>query len=334
MATESKEKTKPDRETIIRHYLPYDYPPEWMDYVKSLNLAQRIHGAMCDIGPMKKDRMMDGGQQRFAYHSHVVITAQCKAVFEKWRLSLTNTVLEEHHEPITIGKYETKGFFTTARVRVRLTNIDDPADFAEVDHVGYGQDTSDKGIGKAVTYASKYALMKLLMISDGEEPDNESIDWDSFDQEMGRKTRPQRQQAERKGNTRAAATEAAREAMQAAQDGQGKPVSRMTPGEIFAAIVTELKPMGESGETLKAFLKNHDGATSLDKVPRERLETLYSEARAKAQAFETLRRAALASGDPEGAEARMATVIGDRSAFAVTADELYREAEKIRGAVA
>lgn len=331
METNQAEPVKPDRETIIRHFLPYSYPIEWMEHVQTLNVYQRLHGAMADTGPLKKDRTMDGGKQKFAYHGHAVITAQSKAVFEKWRIAVSNTVLEEHHESILIGQYNTPGYFTTARVRVRLFNIDDPTDFIEAEHVGYGQDTSDKGIGKAVTYASKYALMKILMISDGEEPDIESMDWDALDQEIGRKTRPARQAAAKKENTRSAAREAAQAAM---ENGPGKPASQMANNELFAAIISELRPMGVDKESLGLYLKNHDGAATLAQVPHERMVALYTESRAKRNAYDTCKRAMEKSADPEGAEARLAGVVAGRSAFAITAEELYKAAEQIQGAAA
>lgn len=322
---------KRDKAAIIRHFLPKDYPPEWMEYVSGLNVYQRIHGAMGDIGPMKKDRMMDGGQQKFAYHGHAMITAQSKAVFEKWRIALSNTVLDESHEPIEIGKFKTPGYFTTARVRIRLFNIDDPTQFIEAEHIGYGQDTSDKGIGKAVTYASKYAIMKILMISDGEEPDVESMDWDAFDEEMGRKTKKDRKQAAKRGTTQQAAQEAAQAALQGKTD---KPAAQMSNGELFAAIITELRCFGVDRDALGLYLKNHDGATHLNSVPHERMLALYSECRAKRTAYETCKRVAATAKDREGAEARLASVFDGRSAFAVTAEELYSAAKLIEGAAA
>ena len=41
------------------------------------------------------------------------------------------------------------------------------------DYVGYGVDQSDKGCGKATTYAYKYLLMKLFMMEVGEDEDSE-----------------------------------------------------------------------------------------------------------------------------------------------------------------
>lgn len=326
----TQEKKRPDAAAIVAHYLPYDYPPEWMEYVKAMNLPQRIHGAIADIKPMKKDRMMDGGQQKFAYHGHAAITAQCKAVFEKWRIAISSTVLEESHEPITIGKYATPGYFTTAKVRVTFINIDDPEDQCSSDHVGYGQDTSDKGIGKAVTYATKYGMMKCLMISDGEEPDNESVDWDAYDEDQGRKQKA----APRQSRQEKAQEELRRAEESAGMAGDQKPASKMRHGEIFAAIITQLQPMGADKDSLGLYLKNHDRAKALNDVPIERMHALYAEATAKRNAYDTVQRVIDKSGDREGAEARLAALFENRSVFAVSTDELYKAAEEIQGAAA
>lgn len=322
----TEEKKRATAMEIVAHYLPYDFPPEWIDYVKALNLPQRIHGAIADTKPMKKDRVMDGGKQKFHYHGHAMITANVKAALEKWRVTISTSVIEEVHEPITIGQYNTPGYFTTAKVRVRFVNIDDPEDYMESDHYGYGQDTSDKGIGKAVTYAVKYAMMKTLMISDGEEPDNESIDWDAYDEEQGAKTKQKPRQSRQ---------EKAQEALQKAEAEEEKPASRMSRGELFAAIVTQLKPLGGDSEALKLYLKNHDRATRLDELPVQRMVALYSEAVAKRNAYDTVQRVITEKVvDRESAEARLAAIFEGRSVFAISVDELYNAAHELEGAAA
>ena len=58
---------------------------------------------------------------------------------------------------------------------VRFVNIDAPTDFIDVQSFGYGVDTQDKGPGKAMSYAVKYALLKTFCLETGDDPDNESI---------------------------------------------------------------------------------------------------------------------------------------------------------------
>lgn len=62
-------------------------------------------------------------------------------------------------------------FFSRIKTVYRFVNVDDPQDFIETVTFAEGIDTQDKGSGKAMTYADKYALMKAYKISTGDDPD-------------------------------------------------------------------------------------------------------------------------------------------------------------------
>jgi hypothetical protein len=67
-----------------------------------------------------------------------------------------------------------EGNRTVIMLRVHFVNIDKPTDYFFIDMPGYGVDPSDKGPGKAVSYAFKYALLKTLCLETGEDPDKDS----------------------------------------------------------------------------------------------------------------------------------------------------------------
>lgn len=60
---------------------------------------------------------------------------------------------------------------TRIKTVYRFINIDNPTDFMETTTFAEGIDSQDKGSGKAMTYADKYALMKSYKISTGEDVD-------------------------------------------------------------------------------------------------------------------------------------------------------------------
>lgn len=71
-------------------------------------------------------------------------------------------------------------FMTRIETTYRFVNIDDPSDYIETTVFSEGFDNQDKGSGKAMTYADKYALMKAYKISTGEDPDqhaSEPVDY-------------------------------------------------------------------------------------------------------------------------------------------------------------
>lgn len=64
-------------------------------------------------------------------------------------------------------------FFTRIKTTYCFVNIEKPDDFIETITFAEGIDAQDKGSGKAMTYADKYALMKAYKISTGDDPDAE-----------------------------------------------------------------------------------------------------------------------------------------------------------------
>lgn len=67
-----------------------------------------------------------------------------------------------------------EGNLTTVRMNAEIINVENPSDKITLgDYFGYGVDNSDKGVGKAISYAYKYLLMKLFMTSVGEDEDSE-----------------------------------------------------------------------------------------------------------------------------------------------------------------
>ncbi len=75
--------------------------------------------------------------------------------------------------PTTIDVKQ-EGNRTVIMLRVFFINVDNPADQFSVEFPGYGVDPSDKGPGKAISYAFKYALLKTFCLETGEDPDKDS----------------------------------------------------------------------------------------------------------------------------------------------------------------
>lgn len=71
-------------------------------------------------------------------------------------------------------------FFERVQTTYRFVNVDNPADFVETTTFAEGIDSQDKGSGKAMTYADKYALMKMYKISTGDDPDQTASEETSY----------------------------------------------------------------------------------------------------------------------------------------------------------
>lgn len=89
------------------------------------------------------------------------------------RLVLESNMLESESE--YQGKVQKKTTFMTRICTIyRFVNIEKPDEFVETTTFAEGIDPQDKGSGKAMTYADKYALMKAYKISTGDDPDQEA----------------------------------------------------------------------------------------------------------------------------------------------------------------
>ena len=99
-----------------------------------------------------------------------------------WNVTMWNDVAdtlrsELHMERILIVphvlSHSKEGNLTSATVKADIIDIDTKEVKVVGNYVGYGFDNQDKGIGKAITYAYKYLLMKTFMMKVGLEEESE-----------------------------------------------------------------------------------------------------------------------------------------------------------------
>lgn len=92
------------------------------------------------------------------------VNDKVKKELQKNRVLILPRVLEHTKE----------GNLTLVKMNAEIINVDMPEDKIIIgDYTGHGIDQSDKGFGKACSYAYKYLLMKLFMTSIGTEEDSE-----------------------------------------------------------------------------------------------------------------------------------------------------------------
>lgn len=66
-----------------------------------------------------------------------------------------------------------KQLYERIETTYRFVNVEKPEEYVDIISFGDGIDTGDKSVGKAMTYADKYALMKAYKIMTGDDPDQE-----------------------------------------------------------------------------------------------------------------------------------------------------------------
>ncbi len=80
------------------------------------------------------------------------------------------------YHPVEPFEFKVDGNRVELKLTLRFVNVDNPQEFFDVPSMGFGIDNSDKGSGKAISYAVKYALLKCLGLESGDDPDKESIE--------------------------------------------------------------------------------------------------------------------------------------------------------------
>ena len=126
----------------------------------SRNIAQRINAVMGEVDYIQKEKK--AGMQ-YTIVSHDKVTGLVRPFLHQYGVIY-------YPRDLSVNQ---NGNRTEAVFSVRFENIDDRADFIDVATFGYGVDTQDKGPGKAMSYGVKYALLKLLGLETGDDPDEE-----------------------------------------------------------------------------------------------------------------------------------------------------------------
>lgn len=145
----------------------------------ALNIYQRMAAITADLNTVGKNLHVDTGKGKgYKAVSERDIIDNVKPLEAKYGVysyPASRTVLEsEQLESETNyngipGKKTT--FFERIETVYRFVNIDNPDEYIETTTFAEGIDAQDKGSGKAMTYADKYALMKMYKISTGDDPD-------------------------------------------------------------------------------------------------------------------------------------------------------------------
>jgi hypothetical protein len=124
------------------------------------NILQRLNAVMQEIDYIQKEKK-NGLQYSFA--SHDKVTALVRPALVKHGIVCYPSGLDLHQE----------GNRTQVDMTITFASIDNPNDAIHVRTAGYGIDNQDKGPGKAISYAVKYAFLKALSLETGDDPDQD-----------------------------------------------------------------------------------------------------------------------------------------------------------------
>lgn len=132
------------------------------------NVHQRLAAVMGEVSYIRREEKKG---MSYKIVSHDKVTALVRPALLKHGIVYYPIRCDHQHN----------GNRAECSMTVRFVNVDEPADFIDVPSFGYGIDPQDKGPGKAMSYAVKYALLKALGLETGDDPDLESVDHNPVD---------------------------------------------------------------------------------------------------------------------------------------------------------
>ena len=142
----------------------------------ALNIYQRINEVRKKVPYIKKDANVTGGQNYKAV-THDNVTSIVRPFFIEFGVVIVPR--QARGELKETGKSTKSGTPWTvydALYEIDFVNMDEPSDKITIPVGSLAEDTSDKGPGKAISYATKYAVLKLLMIETGENDESRNPD--------------------------------------------------------------------------------------------------------------------------------------------------------------
>ena len=134
------------------------------------NIYQKISEVMKNIEYLTKDDKVEFGTTKYKAISEEKVTTAVREQLVKQGIVIIRIEQQSENKEL-IRTEKSVNMLTTVHVKYRIQNIDDVNDFIEVESNGTGVDTQDKGVGKAMTYAYKYMLLRTFAIPTGEDPD-------------------------------------------------------------------------------------------------------------------------------------------------------------------
>ena len=173
--------------------------PETVD-IKSWNIFQRVAAITEELGVVAKNLSVSAGKGSYKAVSERDVIDAVKPLETKYRVYsyASDRVILESETLETEKNYQgniskSTTFFTRMQTTFTFINIDNPEDRYTTIVFSEGIDPGDKGSGKAMTYADKYALMKAYKISTGDDPDQNPSEENRYSRTGGNQNRNQYQ---------------------------------------------------------------------------------------------------------------------------------------------
>ena len=134
-----------------------------------MNIYQRINAVRKAIGYIQKDKSVSTGGGSYKAVTHDAVTGMIRQhLIEQGIVIVPSQTTGVFHQK----EPEAKQRLYEASYVVRFVNEEKPDDFIEVNVFSHALDNGDKAPGKAISYATKYAMLKLFSIETGDDEES------------------------------------------------------------------------------------------------------------------------------------------------------------------
>lgn len=142
--------------------------------VTPLNIYQRLNEVRKQVEYLQKLKKVEG--QNYMAITHDQVTGAVREFLIQQGIMVVPNLVSSRM--IDTGTTTAKGIpfmRYEATYRIAFVNVDTPAESVSVEMEAHALDHGDKAPGKAISYATKYAFLKLLSIETGEQEEEREV---------------------------------------------------------------------------------------------------------------------------------------------------------------
>ena len=146
-----------------------------MSEEKALNLFQRINECRKKIDYIQKDKTVSTGSSgSYKAVTHDTVTALVREHMVEFGIVVYPVLVDSLMNPpiVNVDGSQAKQMRYEATYDFHFVNCDNPEDKLTVRIQAHAMDNADKAPGKALSYAKKYAILKLFEIETGEDEES------------------------------------------------------------------------------------------------------------------------------------------------------------------
>ena len=136
----------------------------------TMNIFQRINAVRKAIGYVQRDKSVSTGGGSYKAVTHDAVTGMVRSALIEHGVVIVPSVVSAVFHPKETP--ESKQRLYEATYQIEFVNCDDPTDRIVTNQHAHALDNGDKAPGKAMSYATKYAILKLFNIETGEDEES------------------------------------------------------------------------------------------------------------------------------------------------------------------